>query len=95
MENVTPPQPSPAAPAGPSHVVVGVAIPSAGVAWLVAGLVLGLVGHTTHLALIRFLNHGYGEWALTLVQYLIYAGGLVGAVGAVAIGVRIALPNAR
>ena len=101
MENATPPyppnpelhQPHPGQPLPPAS--SGVQVPSAGLMWLVAGLALGLAGHVLQIVLLRGWSFGYSEWPMMISQFLVYAGTLVGAVGAVAIGVRIALPNGR
>jgi len=102
MENVTPPyppnpelrQPHPGQPLPPAR--SGVSIPPAGLAWLVAGLVLGAVSYLIQFVFVRGgWAISWSEWPILVSQFLLFAGGIVGGAGAVAIGVRIALPDGR
>jgi len=98
MENATPPSPpNPAAgqphPGQPLPARIGVSIPPVGLAWLVAGLLLGAVSLLVELVLMRGdWGYGWSDWPLLISQFLRFAGGVVGGAGAVAVGVRIALP---
>lgn len=102
MENVTPPypanpelrQPHPGPPLPPAR--SGVPLPPAGIVWLLAGLGLGAVSYLVQFVAMRSgWGYGWSEWPLLIAQFLLFAGGVVGGAGAVAIGVRIALPHGR